>query len=202
MKFGQVVGGTALLQYQRMQRNFWLVPALISVRPTGSTPVTEDDQNQQGGKSLNEQRRPRDTASDQRPALTISRENVCFVVLKARQFDVKDLPTFPDDGSDPPDDAMREVLEDRPDDSVREELADFINALTFDEQVDMVALSWMGRGDGTIADWAELRDLACSRHTKWTARYLLGIPLLGDFLEEGLAQFGCTCEDIAAEHMA
>jgi hypothetical protein len=146
-------------------------------------------------------RSPTNAASGGPPSLSISREAACFVVLKARQFDVKELPTLEDDGSDPPDEAMRSVLEDRPDDPVREELAGFISALTFDEQVDLVALTWMGRGDGTIVDWAELRDLACSRHTKWTARYLLGIPLLGDFLEEGLAQFGCTCEDIAAEHM-
>src|SRR5205085_9212184 len=31
------------------------------------------------------------------PALSISREKVCFIVVKAREFDVKDLPTFPDD---------------------------------------------------------------------------------------------------------
>jgi len=143
-----------------------------------------------------------DPADAELPSLSISREKICFIVLKAREFDVKDLPTVLDDASDPPDDAMREVLEDRPDDPVRQELAAFISALTFDEQVDLVTLSWMGRGDGSIADWAELRDLACSRHNRWTARYLLGIPLLGDYLAEGLGQFGFTCEEFAAEHLA
>jgi hypothetical protein len=141
-------------------------------------------------------------AADEGPALSISREKICFIVIKVREFDVKDLPTVPDEASDPPDDGMREVLEDRPDDPVRQELAAFISALNFDEQVDLVTLTWMGRGDGTIEDWATLRELACSRHNKWTARYLLGIPLLGDFLAEGLAQFGYTCEEFAAEHLA
>jgi hypothetical protein len=166
--------------------------------------MADQDRRAQSGRSTDQApgQPAADEAQQPRPQLSISREDVCFVVLKAHQFDVKDLPTVPDEGSDPPDEAMREVLEDRPDDSVREELAGFVSSLTFDEQVELVALTWMGRGDGTIEDWAELRDLACSRHTKWTARYLLGIPLLGDFLEEGLAQFGFTCEDIAAEHMA
>jgi hypothetical protein len=141
-------------------------------------------------------------AIDDGPSLSISREKICFIVIKVREFDVKDLPTVPDDASDPPDDGMREVLEDRPDDPVRQELAAFISALNFDEQVDLVTLTWMGRGDGTIDDWARLRDLACSRHNRWTARYLLGIPLLGDFLAEGLAQFGYTCEEFAVQHLA
>ena len=60
---------------------------------------------------------------------------MCFIVFKAREFDVKDAPTLTDDGSDPPDDEMRSVLEDRPDDPVRQELSSFISALNFDEQV-------------------------------------------------------------------
>ena len=85
----------------------------------------------------------------------------------------------------------------RADGPVAGELAAFISALNFDEQVDLVTLTSIGRGDSTIADWAELRELACSEHNRWTARYLLGTPLLGDCLSEGLAQFGYSCEEIA-----
>jgi Protein of unknown function (DUF3775) len=66
---------------------------------------------------------------------------------------------------DPPDEEMRSVLEDRPDDPLRQELAAFISAMSFDERVDLVTLTWIGRGDGTLANWAELRDLACSTST-------------------------------------
>jgi hypothetical protein len=97
---------------------------------------------------------------------------------------------------------MRSVLEDRPDDPVRQELAAFIAALNVDEQVDLVTLMWMGRGDGSIDDWYELRDTACTEHNRrTTARYLLGTPLLGDYLAEGLAQFGRSCEEFADEHL-
>jgi hypothetical protein len=136
--------------------------------------------------------------TDDMPTLTISPEKVCFIVFKAREFDVKDAPTLADDGSDPPDEEMRSVLEDRPDDPVVQELSAFIRAMSFDEQVDLVTLMWMGRGDGTIADWYELRDTACNEHNNQTARYLLGTPLLADFLAEGLAQFGRSCEELAA----
>jgi hypothetical protein len=157
-----------------------------------------------GGKSRTEKpqspTRSRANAGDT-PTLSVSREKVCHIVFKVREFDVKDLPTFPDDGSNPADDAEWTVLEDRPDDPVVRELAAFISALNFDEQVDLVTLTWIGRGDGTIADWAELRDVACAEHNRWTARYLLGTPLLGDYLAEGLAQFGYSCEEFADEHL-
>jgi Protein of unknown function (DUF3775) len=136
--------------------------------------------------------------SEETPLLAISPEKVCFIVFKARQFDAKDAPSLSDDGSDPADDDMRAVLEDHPDDPVRQELASFISALSYDEQIDLVTLMWMGRGDGTLADWYELRDTACNEHTPHTARYLLGTPMLADFLAEGLAQFGISCEEFAA----
>jgi Protein of unknown function (DUF3775) len=136
--------------------------------------------------------------SGEPPTLSISPEKVCFIVFKAREFGVKDAPSLSDDGSNPPDDEMRSVLEDHPDDPVVRELVSFINAMSYDEKVDLVTLMWMGRGDGTIADWYELRDTACSEHNEHTARYLLGTPLLADFLAEGLAQFGRSCEELAA----
>jgi Protein of unknown function (DUF3775) len=84
------------------------------------------------------------------PTLSISPEKVCFFALKAREFDVKDVVTDPDSGSNASDDAMISVLEDHPDDPTHQELRSFIDALTEDEQVDLVALTWLGRGDGTI----------------------------------------------------
>ena len=121
------------------------------------------------------------------PELAISPEKLCFIVIKAHEFDAKDIVTDPDSGSNPADDAMISVLEDHTDDPVVAELAGFIGALTEDEQVDLVALAWLGRGDGTITDWDKLRDEAARAHNKRTASYLLGMPMLGDYLEEGLS---------------
>jgi hypothetical protein len=136
-----------------------------------------------------------DTASAPTPGLSISPEKVCFIVMKGREFDAKDVVTDIDPASNAADDGMLSVLEDHRDDPVRSELAAFIGTLNEDEQVDLVALTWLGRGDGTIEDWEELRSEAARAHNKRTAGYLLGMPQLPDHLEEGLAQFGCSCDE-------
>jgi hypothetical protein len=128
------------------------------------------------------------------PDLSISAEKVCYIVAKAREFDAKDVVTDPDDASNATDDAMVAVLEDHRDDPVVQEIAAAIFAMTEDEQVDLVTLAWLGRGDGALEDWNELRAEAQRAHNKRTASYLLGMPLLPDYLEEGLAQFGHSCE--------
>jgi hypothetical protein len=127
--------------------------------------------------------------------LTISPEKVCFVIIKAREFDVKDAVTDPDPGSNPSDDNDAAVLEDHRDDPVVEELTSFINSLSEDEQIDLVTLAWLGRDDYSASDWAEVRQEASRAHNKRTANYLLGMPLLGDFLEEGLSMLGYSCEE-------
>ena len=50
--------------------------------------------------------------------LEISPESVCFVIIKAREFDVKDAVSEPDPGSNPTDDNITAVLEDHKDDPV------------------------------------------------------------------------------------
>lgn len=129
------------------------------------------------------------------PDLAISAEKVCYIIAKAREFDVKDVVTDPDDASNPADDAMIAVLEDHKDDPVIQEISAAIFAMTEDEQIDLVALAWLGRGDGALDDWADLRAEAARAHNNRTAAYLLGMPLLGDYLEEGLSQFGHLQED-------
>ena len=141
------------------------------------------------------------------PELNISREKVAFLIDKAQQFDVKDLRTDPDSGSNPADDNEVDVLEDDGSDSVADELASFIRALNEDEQIDLVALMWLGRGDGTIEEWDQLRARSAERRSGYrnprreTVRYVLGEPLLGDLLAEGLDKFGIAWVDELPESM-
>lgn len=138
-------------------------------------------------------------AADEMPSLAISSEKVCFIALKARELDAKDVVTDPDDGSNPTDDNMIAVLEDHGDDAVLQELTSFIAGLSEDEQIDLVSLTWLGRDDNTVEDWEALREEATRAHsTRATqaAEYLLGIPLLSDYLQEGLAQLGRSCEGL------
>jgi len=127
--------------------------------------------------------------------LTISPEKVFFIIVKAREFDAKDPVTDPNDGSNPTDDGEAAVLEDHRDDPTVQEIIGFIRAMSVDEQVDLVALAWLGRDDYTAGDWASVREEAAAAHNKRTATYLLGMPQLGDFLEEGLALLGYSIEE-------
>jgi hypothetical protein len=127
------------------------------------------------------------------PDLSISPEKVCFIIVKAREFDAKDVVTDPDDASNPTDDAMVAVLEDHRDDPVVQEIEAAIFAMSEDEKIDLVTLAWLGRGDGSLEDWNELRAEAARNYSQRTTSYLLGMPLLADFLEDALAQFGHSC---------
>ncbi len=89
-------------------------------------------------------------------------------------------------------------MHDFADDPVAQEIKDTIEGLNEDEQTELVALTWIGRGDFTAQEWAEAVRTARQRHTNPTADYLLGTPLLGDYLEEGLSQLGVTVEDLEA----
>lgn len=134
--------------------------------------------------------------------LRISTEKVCYVVVKAREFDVKVAPEWLDDASNPSDDGMTRILEDYADDPTLAELQSYLKALDEDELEDLVALTLIGRGDYTSDEWedlmSEVRDLRASQDTM---RYLIGIPLLGDHLEDGLNEFGLSCTDFEIDHM-
>ena len=129
---------------------------------------------------------------DTLPTLSISPEKICYIVVKAREFDAKDIVTDPDEGSNATDDNMIDVLEDNGDDPVAQEITGFINALSVDEQIDLLTLLRLGRGDGTVADWDEMRAEAAREHDRHVARYLLGQPMLGDLLEQGLDELGLS----------
>jgi hypothetical protein len=129
------------------------------------------------------------------PVLAIASDKVAFIILKARAYDVKESLTDEESGSNPTDDGDTDALEDAPGDLTRQELADAIRGLNEEEQINLVALAWVGRGTYDISEWNTALETARSEHNGRTARYLMGLPLLGDYLEEGLAQFGQTISD-------
>lgn len=127
--------------------------------------------------------------------LTISPEKACFIIIKAREFDAKDEVTEPDPGSNPSDDKDVGVLEEHSDGPVVEELTSLINSLSEDEQIDLVTLMWLGRDDYSTGDWSTVREEAARARNDRTAEYLIGTPLVADFLEEGLSKLGYSCEE-------
>jgi Protein of unknown function (DUF3775) len=129
------------------------------------------------------------------PELAISAEKVGFLIEKTREFDVKEGATDPDSGSNGADDEMIDVLEDNGADPVVREITGFIHAMSEEEQIDLVALMRLGRGDGTIEEWDDLRREAADGRNNRTASYLLGEPMVSDYLAEGLDAFGLSWAD-------
>ena len=127
--------------------------------------------------------------------LEIAPEKVAHIIVKAREYDSKvaawdDTPRSGDAEENP-----SSILEDFADDPTRAELAAFINQLNVDEQVHLVALAWIGRGTFSADEFDEAVQTARDERVNTTSGYLLGIPLLADYLEEGLERLGISVED-------
>ena len=125
-------------------------------------------------------------------ALDISPEKVGHVIIKAREYDAKVAAW---DDADTADRDAESILEDFGDDPTRAELKSFIATLNEDEQVSLVALVWIGRGSFGPEELDEALETARSERVNPTEDYLLGTPMLADFLEEGLEKLGYSVQD-------
>ena len=96
--------------------------------------------------------------------LTVSLEKLAYIVTKAREFDAEVPPVDEDSGSNPSDDADRDVLEASADNPTRQELVDAINGLGDPERIELLALTWLGRGDYSKEEWREALEEASRIH--------------------------------------
>jgi hypothetical protein len=128
--------------------------------------------------------------------MDIPLDKVCDLILRARAIDVKDAVTDPASGSNPIDDGNLDSLIASPDDTTEEEMRDVIAGLNEDERADLIALVYIGRGDMEPEEWGAAVRLAKEREDAMSisaADWLIGIPNLGDLLDEGLAAMGRSC---------
>lgn len=132
-------------------------------------------------------------------SIDIPLDTLGYIILKARAFDAQAGVSDPDESSNSADDGFVSVLEGQSDDPTEEELSDLIDSLSDDERASLVALVWIGRGDHEPEEWEEVRTMARERRQGSTARYLLEMPLLGDYLEEGAAALGINLSDEEAD---
>ncbi|HTT08006.1 MAG TPA: DUF3775 domain-containing protein [Gammaproteobacteria bacterium] len=127
-------------------------------------------------------------------ALGVSTDKICFIIQKAREFHAKEEVVIPEEPSAPADDWALQVLADHSGDPSYQELHALIGAMDAEEQVNLVALMWLGRGDYAGDEWdAALAD-ARQRLSSHTAAYIIATPMVSDYLEEGLAMLGYSCE--------
>ena len=130
--------------------------------------------------------------------LDISPTKVGFVIVKAREIAAKVAAW--DDGATSDHDA-ESILESFSDDATQDQLKGFIRDLNEDEQVSLVALAWIGRGSFGPEELEEALATARAERSNRTEEYLLGMPLLPDYLEEALDRLGYSVEDAEDESL-
>jgi hypothetical protein len=127
--------------------------------------------------------------------LNVNPETVCFFISKAKEFHAKEEVVIPEEPTSPSDDWALQVLADHADDMTFQEFKTTVDDLEPDQQIDLVALMWLGRGSYSEDEWDTAVADAAAHWSPRTAEYLLATPLLADYLEEGLATLGLSCED-------
>jgi hypothetical protein len=122
-------------------------------------------------------------------------DRLLYIIEKAREYDVATAPLDLESGSNPSDDGDVAILEDTADNPTREELAGALDTLNEDQRIEIIALIWLGRGDFDRAEWAAAVKQARELHGDITTEYLIGTPLLADYLEEAISALGYSLED-------
>lgn len=138
------------------------------------------------------------TRDDRDWELSIGPDTVRLFIEKANAIHAEVLEDY-EDGSEHEvelDDNARQshhhdgLAEEVTENLLAQELRQLIADLNVDEIAELIALAWIGRGDFDASEWAEAVAAARERGTRRVADYLLGMPMLGDWLEDGLEAIG------------
>ena len=127
--------------------------------------------------------------------LSVHPDTICFIIAKAREFQAKEQVVIPETPSSPSDDWALQVLADHIDDLSLLEVKTAVQDLSPEQQAELVALMWLGRGDYDMEDWYTAVEDAQHAQSDNSAQYLLAHPYVSDYLEEGLIQHGYSCEE-------
>src|SRR3569623_2017488 len=131
--------------------------------------------------------------------LEINPETVCLVIAKAKEFHAKEAVVIPDETLSLGEYWARQVLADHVEDLTFLEVGAAIDDLEPDQQIGLVALMWLGRGDYSKDQWeaacTDARAEIEAGQMPRTADYLMATPLVASYLAEGLSLLGFVCED-------
>jgi len=123
----------------------------------------------------------------------ISAEKLTYVIAKAREME-SGVEGLKADGSKRAAAGFVSVIGGDGCAAARAELAGFIEAMDEDEQCELIALCWIGRGKFTREEWESALVEARNHLKQPTADYLLRNPKLAPHLESGLAEFNLTID--------
>lgn|SRR4051794_17555086 len=121
---------------------------------------------------------------------SISPDTLSFIIEKAREYDAETAPVDADSGSNPADDAQRDILEDTVDNPTREELVGALEGLNDAQRIELLAMMLIGRGDYEASAWAEAVRQARDSADDRLIEYLIETPLFGDYLASAANDLG------------
>lgn len=127
--------------------------------------------------------------------LNIGIDTTCRLIELAREFHAQEGVSFPDVPDDASGDWARQILASHGGDKSFQEFKSIVGDLEPDQQYELVALLWVGREDYSLTEWKDAVAQAADNWTPETAEYLIGHPLLADYLEKGLELFGYRCNE-------
>jgi hypothetical protein len=127
--------------------------------------------------------------------LQISVAKVCEIIEAARELAGR-IPPTTGDHTTTGDDSPLVFLEEADDDPTRDELTEAIAGLNFEEQADLLALIYLGRGDFDLAGWEDALDQAKTEIEDGDADFMVGDAALASYLGDALEAFGKSCDEI------
>lgn len=128
--------------------------------------------------------------------LTVSLEDVCRLIVRSRELEAQVPAIETDDEPDPTDsDDPLAVLEDEANETVEEEIRGLIDELADDEQAEVLALAFVGRGTFDASEWDEALE-AANEEGEAIIEQLMDMSMLAGYLDAGLAAFDLSCDGI------
>jgi hypothetical protein len=126
--------------------------------------------------------------------LNLNPETVCLLIEKAHEFHSQEQVVVSEEPTSYGDDWDTQILAAHASDPTYMELKSIIKDLEPDQQISLVALMWLGRGDFSADEWNKALEQAEDNWNNRTAEYLIGTPLVADYRADGLVQLGYSCE--------
>ena len=125
--------------------------------------------------------------------LDVNPDTVCRLAELARVFHAQEEVVIPEEPDNPSGDWPAQILASHAGDSILEEFRNIVTDLEPDQQQQIVALLWLGRGDFSFEEWPEAARQAAENWNENTANYLIAHPMLPDYLSDALDQHGYAC---------
>ncbi len=117
------------------------------------------------------------------------------IIIKAREINIIDDLTLPANKAELSDTEWKQSLAEYQTDESFLELKSLIRDLEPDQQLQIIATMYLGRGDFKINEWADALEQANTIPVESRADYLISKSQLADYLEEGLTILGYSCDE-------